>query len=150
MRSKIYRHSEGYSLVYEPKHPACNKDGYVMEHRLVMEKHLGRYVNGTEIVHHINHNRTDNRVENLKVLKRGREHAREHYCNYKLIGDIWFKFCSGCKKWIELETNFYQRKSGNDIGCYQYKCKKCMYKQSKLWLEKQIKNRVGTAIKDQQ
>lgn len=58
----------GYVLIYAPTHPNCTKRGYVFEHRLIVEEKLQRFLNSSEVVHHINGNRSDNRVENLEVL----------------------------------------------------------------------------------
>lgn len=60
--------SDGYVKVYVPSHPHCTKDGYVMKHILVMEKEIGRYLTPGECVHHINHVRSDNRIENLRLM----------------------------------------------------------------------------------
>lgn len=47
------------------------------EHRIIMERHLGRTLESNEVVHHINENQRDNRLENLQVMSRA-EHTRMH------------------------------------------------------------------------
>lgn len=68
---------DGYIKVYCPDHPYASSDGYVMKHRLVMEKHIGRFILPEEAVHHINRVRNDNRIENLALMTK-REHAALH------------------------------------------------------------------------
>lgn len=56
------------------------KDGkryFEQEHRHIMEEYLGRKLNKNEVVHHINGNKIDNRIENLQIMDK-REHARMH------------------------------------------------------------------------
>ena len=55
----------------------------VKYHRYVMEKHLGRRLKLTELVHHINENKLDNRIENLIVMSRG-DHMRLHWSQRRL------------------------------------------------------------------
>lgn len=49
----------------------------IKEHRWVMEQCIGRPLTPNEVVHHINHNKSDNRLENLKIMLPG-EHTAMH------------------------------------------------------------------------
>lgn len=71
--------ADGYVLLYRPDHPRARKDGYILEHRLVMEAKLGRPLLRREIPHHENGKRTDNRPGNLELKPSQSEHMREHY-----------------------------------------------------------------------
>lgn len=62
------KHSSGYIRVLRPDHPHCDTTNYVLEHRLVMEKELGRYLKSEEIVHHIDHDKSNNDINNLELL----------------------------------------------------------------------------------
>lgn len=69
---------KGYRYIFAPWHPNRTKIGYVVEHRLVMEKRIGRKLRRNEIVHHLNGDRLDNRISNLELLSSQGAHNRVH------------------------------------------------------------------------
>lgn len=65
-----------YKLIHMPSHPNATKGGYVREHRLVMERVLGRLLHDDEVVDHINRFDTlNNDPSNLRIMKK-KDHDR--------------------------------------------------------------------------
>lgn len=80
--------SDGYVMIRCTDHPFRKKDDYIMEHRIVAEKHLltketsvevdGKlYLSPDYVVHHKNGDKTDNRPENLQIMTK-KDHVSMH------------------------------------------------------------------------
>lgn len=71
--------SRKYVYIYCPEHPNAigTRKLYVAEHRLVMEKHIGRYLTKDEVVHHIDENTTNNDISNLQLMTPS-DHSKHH------------------------------------------------------------------------
>ena len=103
-------------------------------HRLVMEKELGRKLETHEVVHHIDRDKANNKIENLELFPSKGAHAKHHFDNgdYNLIGGNNKKkledgklSCSKCGEYKEL-TEFETRNTAhlNVLGV----CKECRNK----------------------
>ena len=68
---------DGYIRVHAPDHPWPRRRGYIRENIRVMELAIGRRITNDEVVHHIDHDRCNNALENLQLMRRG-EHSRYH------------------------------------------------------------------------
>lgn len=80
--------SDGYVHIRCPNHPQATCHGYVLEHRLVVEAAIERYLTKQEIVHHRNGIKSDNRLENLILFASNGNHLA-----VELLGK--------CPKWTE-------------------------------------------------
>ena len=65
---------DGYVLIHFRTHPSIDRHGYVREHRLVMEKKIGRYLTAEEVVHHIDGNYQNNEPDNLEMFSSNSAH----------------------------------------------------------------------------
>lgn len=69
--------NHGYTMVTGRDHPFPRRGHYILEHVMVIERHIGRRIAKSECVHHVNHVKTDNRLENLMLMSWA-EHAKLH------------------------------------------------------------------------
>jgi len=77
-----------YRELFLPEYPNTMKNGYIREHRYIMEQHLGRPLEKDEIVHHIDGDTLNNNPSNLEVMLK-KDHDRMN--TYLNIHKRWLK-----------------------------------------------------------
>jgi hypothetical protein len=87
---------KGYVLVFAPEHPARDIHGYVYEHRLMMEKHLGCPLAPGEVVHHRDKRRWNNSLDNLLLCPDQDIHLALH----RAIDSHQDRLVAGYEKWL--------------------------------------------------
>ena len=106
--------------------PMANSNGVILEHRFIMSKKIGRFLEKDEIVHHINGDRTDNSPENLRLMNR-KDHNKLHG---ELVKSFTYEVCSYCGKTFKRETRNIKFKK--ESGQKNFYCNRtCMGKHQK-------------------
>jgi hypothetical protein len=108
--------ANGY-LLYT--NPAPDGPHYIREHVRIMEEHLGRELDTDELVHHLNGDKLDNRIENLQIISRSEHctlhHSGENNVNAKLNADkvreIRHRYAAGGVSQRQLASEFGVKQS---------------------------------------
>lgn len=131
----------GYAKVKVKYHPAQDKRGYVLIHRLVMEDSLGRYLKDDEFIHHKDGNKLNNDISNLELVY-PENHASEHYSD-RNIDETSGRFLCNEPKFEEIKFRLYDK----DRQCTkEYSLSKLIY--TKFKRNKFEYRGVSTGLKD--
>jgi hypothetical protein len=91
----------GYVLIHQPGHHRADRQGYVREHTLVVERALGHPLPDKAEVHHVNEVKADNRNRNLVACQ---DHAYHFLLHRRMralraCGNANYRQCYVCKRW---------------------------------------------------
>jgi len=117
-RGGTKRHPDGYIYRLAHGHPRATKDGYVLEHILVMEEKIGRRLKyfsandpRNEIPHHKNGLKADNRLENLELTTKSLHQSLHRKITDDMVLEIKSLWSSGFKSHQALAARFGVSKS---------------------------------------
>lgn len=129
-----------YNYAVVPNHPYATKNGYVLEHRIVVENNIGRLLLPNEIVHHKNELKKDNRFENL-IITDNAEHARHHVQTGRKYVVL---FCPWCE--ILFVKEHSKTRFGKKSGKYTLCSRSCNGHMSRAIQSNQFSDRLKENI----
>jgi len=103
-----------YDRFYDPYHPLANKGGLVAYHRHIASIKMGRWLKRQEVVHHINGNKLDNRIENIIVLTLSSHILQHHKERGNYVSEE--RICLFCKNTFLAVKNYNKYCS---VKCYK-------------------------------
>lgn len=145
----ISKSSKGYRLILKPNHHRADSKGYVLEHILIFEEKTGLQVPDNCCIHHLNGDKTDNRIENLSMMLTS-AHTSFHNAQRKLSEETKNKISEKAKerfkskenhpfyKNIDITSMFERHKEGYTIKeiCKEYGISRSTYYSKIKELEK--------------
>lgn len=116
-----------YIYAVVPEHPKATKNHYVLMHRIVMENYLGRLLTDEEVIHHKDHNKKNNSIENLELINRV-AHIKLH--SLEQGRKVTKLICPWCKKEFIKYTNstHLQKPSKYNCTCCSPSCRGKLYR----------------------
>ena len=97
-----------YDYAIVRNHPNATKNGYVLLHRIIMENFVGRLLTKDEVVHHVDKNKHNNDISNLRIMSKGKHvsmHQHDNYPNGKTKIELE---CENCHMKFERELRNYK------------------------------------------
>lgn len=139
-RKQFITSSKGYKLIYMPEHHRADKSGYVMEHIYVFEEYTGIKVPSNCCVHHLNGDKSDNRISNLSLMLIS-AHTIYHHIGIKRSEETKAKISSKAKerlknkrnhpsyKEIDMDSIIKDIENGETVKnvCEKYNISRCTY-----------------------
>lgn len=113
----------GYVVVMAHGHPRADINGYVLEHILVAERALGRYLPAQAVVHHVNESKQENRGGNLVVCENDGYHRTLHRRMRALAacGNANWRKCAHCKEHDDPAKMVRVKTRSPDAPIYQHR-----------------------------